>query len=608
VTALGTIKVRTPGSVNEARRKVHALAAALGFDEVTRARLATATSQLSRILVSGDGGGRIDIALRVDAQRKGLELAVFGDCDPSANDWLATFFDAVQPLSHRSRLGESEDEDRLNGVNLIKWMPRGVGVPNDDMLEAQRARLQQRSREELMDEIQAQNQSLERYNVALEELVAARTLELRRAMELADAANQAKSQFLSNMSHELRTPLNGVLGYAQILQRDPAVTARQRRSLEAIHSCGSHLLTLINDVLDLSKIEAGQLELAPAACNLSELLTTVQDIVRPRADSRGLDFTLTIEPGTPTALITDETKLRQTIVNLAGNAVKFTEKGCVALRASREGDELVLEVRDTGIGMTPDEAASVFEPFKQAEGGKKHGGTGLGLAISRRIIEPMKGTISVSSRKGAGSTFSVRLPLVAASSAPAARGEIFDAKDVVLAPGQDFHLLIADDISVNRDILVTILEDAGFRTTAAENGQQALEMLRRHRCPLVLMDVRMPLMDGIEATAAIRADGALAQTKVIALTASVIDFKDRAVEQGFDDLLGKPVRVEELFEVLRRHFGGALRCTRGQQAESGAPAISGRRHGHRSFFSGGCAARRGRRRHRDASAGRAATA
>jgi signal transduction histidine kinase/DNA-binding NarL/FixJ family response regulator len=552
VTALGTITIRAASSVYEARRKIYGLAMALGFDEIGAVRLATAASQVCRALAAGDGSGRIEVALQVAGERAGLVLDFLGRGGVETDSLLATLFDSIEPM-RREEEGAGSDA----GVRAVKWLPPGAGVPAPERLEVQQERLRQRSREELMEEIRAKNAALERHSAELERAVAERTLELRHAMEAADAANRAKSQFLSNMSHELRTPLNGVLGYAQILQRDPAVTPKQRRSLESIHSCGQHLLTLINDVLDLSKIESGRLDLDPAPCDLPQLLRSVHDIVRPRAEGRQLAFRLEIEPDVPQGIVTDKTKLKQTIVNLAGNAVKFTEQGSVVLRARRDGGDVVFEVRDTGIGMTPEEAVSVFEPFQQAEGGRTHGGTGLGLSISKRIVEALGGSVSVVSQKGVGSTFTVRLPLQETQVlCPAIAADVItEGKDLVLGPGQDIQVLIADDVPANRDILVTVLEDAGFRTLEAENGRQVVELLRQHRCPIVLMDVRMPVMDGIQATALIRAEPALAATKVIAVTASVIDYKDRATDDGFDDLVGKPVRVEELFEAIRRHLG-----------------------------------------------------
>jgi signal transduction histidine kinase/CheY-like chemotaxis protein len=550
VTSLGSIAIRSAASVYDVRKKVHGLATALGCTDISAVCLATAASQVCRSLAAAPGSGRIEAGLRFNGDRVALVLKFRGPLAEQRAGQVASLFSAIEPLPRDDATAVEQ------GVCALTWLPTGAGRLTPAALEVQRERFQQRSREELMQEVRAQNDALERHSAQLEHAVAERTVELRGAMEAADAANRAKSDFLSNMSHELRTPLNGVLGYAQILQRDPAVSPKQRTSLDAIHSCGQHLLTLINDVLDLSKIEAGRLELDQTPCDLAQLLKSVYDIVRPRAESRGVRFELDLAPNMPPSIVIDKTKLRQTIVNLAGNAVKFTEAGSVTLRARRDRDDVVIEVQDTGIGMTAQEASSVFDAFKQGEGGRKHGGTGLGLAISKRIIDAMGGSIAVESQKGIGSTFTVRLPVQEADLPREEPSEDLTRATgtLVLAPGQDIEVLVADDVPANRDILVTVLRDAGFRTREAANGQEALECLRQHHCPIALLDLRMPVMTGSEAVAAIRADPALAATKVIAVTASVIDFRAHAVAAGFDALVGKPVNVGELFQSLQQHL------------------------------------------------------
>ncbi len=384
--------------------------------------------------------------------------------------------------------------------------------------------------------------------------------QLLEARELAEAANHAKSDFLSSMSHELRTPLNGVLGYAQILQRDKEATLRQRENVESIINCGDHLLSLINDVLDLSKIEAGRMDIDPAPCDLEKLIRSLTDIVGERARSKDLAFAVDVSPEVPKGIITDGAKLRQVMVNLLGNAVKFTDEGSVTLKVSESTKgELALEVIDTGIGLEAHELEEIFDPFKQVEAGKAKGGTGLGLAISRQIAEKLGGTLEVDSEKGKGSCFRVKIPLEEYDHGDLDASEIGELKDLssaVLADGQDLHILVADDRETNRNILEQILEDAGFKITLADDGDTTLEAIDKEDFDLVLLDVRMPRLNGIETVKRIRANEKSRDLKVIAVTASVFpEFREKAIGAGFDDFLPKPFRASELMLRLEEQLG-----------------------------------------------------
>lgn len=383
--------------------------------------------------------------------------------------------------------------------------------------------------------------------------------ELLRAREVADSANRAKSEFLSNMSHELRTPLNGVLGYAQILQRDPTLTREHQDCLSAIENCGEHLLTLINDVLDLSKIEAGRMEVESAPCDLPKLVKSVHDIVLQRAEQKGLKLILDVSPEVPKGIETDATKLRQILVNLLGNAVKFTSEGNVTLSLiEAEKGWLTFSVTDTGMGIPEDKLEAIFDPFKQDEGGKSEGGTGLGLAISQRLVEALGGRMKVESKLNEGSCFSFTHPIneVDLPAEPVVdRQTMIFKRDPKLAPGQDIAVLIADDRKANRDILVRFLKAAGFKTHEAVHGRQAVDKLRRNRHPIVFMDIRMPVMNGIEAIREIRADSDLKETVVIAVSASVFpDAEKRFAEEGFNAFIGKPLRADQVFSRIKEHL------------------------------------------------------
>jgi signal transduction histidine kinase/CheY-like chemotaxis protein len=407
---------------------------------------------------------------------------------------------------------------------------------------------------------QEAEQALQAHRDNLEVLVAERTRELEQARREAEAANHAKSDFLSHMSHELRTPLNGILGYAQILQRDVRLNEAQRENLEAIVNCGDHLLALINDVLDLSKIEAGRLEVDKAPCNLNKLVKGVADIVQARAARKGIAFEVKASPRLPQAVVTDAAKLRQILVNLLGNAVKFTEKGAVTLHATEKPEcTLRFDVEDTGVGIAPEEIDEIFDPFKQVEAGKAAGGTGLGLAITKRLVTALDGTLSVKSEKGRGSTFTVALPFQIAEPEDLAvlpeDGDLQGPQEL-LADGREWTILVADDRDTNRDVLQGMLDAVGFQTLVASDGDEALAVLREHPIvDLVLMDVRMPRVSGPDALKMIREDERLKSLKVIAVTASVFpEFRQKAIEAGFDDFLGKPFRVEELLQKLAKHL------------------------------------------------------
>jgi len=393
------------------------------------------------------------------------------------------------------------------------------------------------------------------------------------AKEAAEEASKTKSEFLSNMSHELRTPLNGVLGYAQILQNDRQVTAEQMESLDAIKSCGHHLLTLINDVLDLSKIESGKMEFNISPVDLRELIKGVYDMVSPRVAARGLELVLELQDSLPRGIKTDATKLRQVLINLLGNAVKFTHKGSITLKVFEQMDfqsdsslerRIHFVVEDTGIGIPNDKQQSVFDAFQQAKEGIDAGGTGLGLAISQRLVREMGGTsISLQSEYGKGSAFAFSLPLIEVSDAeltvPALENDD-DTSIPHLPDNVQMNALIVDDRETNRDILKRILQAAGFKVIIAVNGQQAVELTLKHRIALVLMDIRMPEMDGITATRTIREQiGRQAQpwnVVIIAVTASVFpDASETLQEVQMDDFIAKPFKIAQVFRKIEQHTG-----------------------------------------------------
>ncbi|HSH01481.1 MAG TPA: ATP-binding protein [Anaerolineae bacterium] len=386
--------------------------------------------------------------------------------------------------------------------------------------------------------------------------MARRQAELAKAA--ADQANQAKSEFLSNMSHELRTPLNGILGYTQILQRNKDLTPLQRDSLNIIHQSGKHLLTLITDVLDLSKIEAGKLELYPHPFDFQSFLNGLAGIIRIRAQERGIGFDIEEGDGLPQGVLADEKRLRQILINLLNNGIKFTDKGNVLLRIralSSMSDSVLLrfEVIDTGVGMKPAQLRKIFRPFEQVGDVQRRGeGTGLGLAITRRLVHLMRSELKVQSEPNKGTTFwfDLHLPLVLEKIE--AGGDTAEVvREITHYDGVKQKILIVDDKVHNRGLLISILEPLGFEIYEAINGDEALEAVVQYQPDLVFMDMMMPVMTGYEATSLLRTEYQMKSLPVIAISASVFDDdKQRIFEAGCDAFLAKPIQIQELLDVM----------------------------------------------------------
>ncbi|HEY9622238.1 MAG TPA: PAS domain-containing protein [Crinalium sp.] len=395
---------------------------------------------------------------------------------------------------------------------------------------------------------------------------------LQQAKEAAEAANRAKSSFLASMSHELRTPLNAILGFAQIMRRDDTLSPDYQRHLEIINRSGEHLLELINSILDLSKIEAGYLELVESNFDLPNLVQTVGAMLRERAIAKGIELYVEIAPNLPPFVTTDPGKLRQVLINLVSNAIKFTEQGNVTLKVSliepdvdhiltsasdlRDEIQLKFAIHDTGVGIQTQDLKRIFEAFEQTTSGKRlTEGTGLGLTLSQKFVELMGGNVVVQSTPGEGSIFTFTITAQIADTAiePSIHS---DRLVTGLRPGQpDYRILIVDDQPENRELLVDLLKPIGFSTQLAGNGEEAIARWHQWHPHLILLDIRMPVLDGLKASQRIRIQERSAAvpdtTKIIALSASVFqNDHDRATASGCDDFLKKPFQINELFDKI----------------------------------------------------------
>lgn len=418
----------------------------------------------------------------------------------------------------------------------------------------------------LWNNLRKSQQQLQEYLRTLEAKVAERTQELQAAKLAADDANKAKSEFLANMSHELRTPLNGILGYSQILIRDSSLNPQQVNSINIINQCGTHLLNLINDILDLAKIEARKMDLNPTDVHVQSFLMGVAEICRIKAEQKDIKFIYKMDDELPETLYFDEKRLRQVLINLIGNAIKFTHKGGVIFHIYRRTPVIGLDydaiiyplafaIEDSGVGMTPEQIKTIFLPFEQVGSKSQNAeGTGLGLAITHQIIDLMEGEIKVKSELGKGSQFQIILNLKSHPSKLIDKKQKIKQKPIQIK-GIAPRILIVDNRWQNRGIFIEILSPLGFELAEAENGQEGLEVAEKFKPDLIISDVGMPVMDGLEMIQHLRRLTQFQNT--IILIASVRAFaSDRIhfLESGADGVLSKPVQIDELLDKLEDYL------------------------------------------------------
>ncbi|MDD4929860.1 MAG: ATP-binding protein [Gallionella sp.] len=405
-------------------------------------------------------------------------------------------------------------------------------------------------------------EELNRYKDHLEEQVHQRTADLELARDEAEAANRAKSVFLSSMSHELRTPLNAILGFSGMMRCDAQLSDEQRENLDIINRSGEHLLTLINDVLEMAKIEAGRVQIEREPVDLGALVRDVTDMMHMRSQEKGLQLLIDQSSDFPRYIKGDEARLRQILINLVGNAVKFTLHGGIILRFGMRPDtmpeRLLIEVEDSGIGISELDQRRIFEPFVQVGELSSQKGTGLGLTITRQFVKLMGGDISVESSPGKGSIFRVELPVEKVEPGAVAMDKKAETGDVTgLAAGMpEYRILVVEDQLENQLLLAKLLKNAGFQVRVAENGQLGVELFQSWHPHLILMDRRMPVMDGLEATRRIRELPGGKEVKIVAVTASAfMEQRTEMLDAGMDEFVRKPYRFNEIYECLGRQLG-----------------------------------------------------